>query len=156
MLKLFGRNLLQPPIPDWTRRELFESMTSLDLFANKVFNLAIFVDGLDEFAGDFTGLIKLIKHFHKTPGIKVCVSSRSLNDFFDAFADCPQLRMELLTRGDMVGFARGNFESNRAYMELRGAPRAEADVLIASIVDKASGVFLWVSVVTRMILAGLS
>jgi len=157
MMKLFGQYsnpLIR--VPDWTLRELFESITSIDSFTNATFNLALFIDGLDEFSGDFAGLIQLIRRFHNFSGVRVCVSSRPWNDFSETFADCPQLRMELLTRGDMVRFTRGNFQSNRAFMELRGTLRAEADELISGIVDKALGVFLWVSVVTRMILGGLT
>ncbi|KAK4452492.1 vegetative incompatibility protein HET-E-1, partial [Podospora aff. communis PSN243] len=151
-LKLFGKDAIRS-FPEWTWQELFDGMGSLGSFTHSMFQLAVFIDGLDEFTGHVSGLIQLIKDL---PGAKVCISSRPWNEFRDAFAGCPSLRMELLTKGDMERFTRGRFGSNRAFVELRANFPEEADGLLLGIVEKALGVFLWVSIVTRTILAGLT
>ncbi|KAK5994555.1 hypothetical protein PT974_05034 [Cladobotryum mycophilum] len=152
-LKLFGQNTTSK-IP-WTWRELSESITSLCSLEKK-FNLALFVDGLDEFDGDHSQLIDLIKQFHGHPRIKVCVSSRPWNDFRDAFAGCPQMRMEMLTKEDMEKFVRGNFSVNPGFAELQAASPTDAEELLQGIVEKAQGVFIWVYLVTKEMLASLT
>jgi len=154
MLKMFGEAAADQ-LPIWTRRELFDGLVSLGTFTNHIFNVAMFIDGLDEFTGDFTELIQLVKQLHSCPGVKVCVSSRPWNEFRDAFVDCPQLRMEKLTQDDMQTFVRGKFQSNRAFIELHHTSPVIADELLSGIVEKASGVFLWVSVIVKTALAGL-
>ncbi|KAK0618911.1 hypothetical protein B0T14DRAFT_602849 [Immersiella caudata] len=154
-LRIFGEEALHK-LPRWSWQELFDSLSSLRTLANEKFNLSFFIDGLDEFEGDFTGLIDLVKQFHNWPGIKVCVSSRPWNGFRDAFADCPQLKMEMLTQRDMEHFVRCKFESNKAFKELEAASPDQASALRRGIVDKALGVFLWVSVVTNAIIEGLT
>ncbi|KXX73504.1 hypothetical protein MMYC01_208360 [Madurella mycetomatis] len=123
MLKVFGETSVAQ-LPPWTWRELFESLNLLASFDDRPFNLAFFVDGLDEFDGDYIWLIDVIKLFHSRPGIKVCVSSRPWSDFRDAFADSPQLRMEMLTKHDM---------------ELFAAFPVDAQELLSGIVEKAKG-----------------
>lgn len=154
-LKVFGERSVQQ-LPQWTWRELFGSLTLFASLDDQPFNLAFFIDGLDEFDGDHARLIDLIKLLHSRPGIKVCVSSRPWSDFRDAFADCPQLRMEMLTKRDMELFVRGKFETNRAFTELQAAFPVDAQELLSGIVEKAKGVFLWVSIVTVTVLGGLA
>jgi len=108
MLKIFGKHANQR-FPPWGWTELFETITAFTVSAHRMFNLAIFIDGLDEFPGDYGRLIGLVNQFHGRLGIKVCVSSRPWNEFRDVFLDCPQLHMELLTREDMKRFVHGSF-----------------------------------------------
>jgi len=155
MLKIFGKAALEA-FPKWKWQELFDAITLLGSLSIRSFNLAIFIDGLDEFISDLAELIQLVRRFHRCPGIKVCVSSRPWNDFRDAFADCPQLRMEALTKIDMELFVHGKLVANRAFKELQATSPTHATELHTTIVEKARGVFLWVSLVTMAILAGLT
>ena len=155
MLKLFD-NGATSQLPPWTWRELFDGLVSLDPSSHHDFALSIFVDGLDEFEGDHRRLIELIKKFHSRPGIKVCISSRPWNEFRDAFASCPQLRMEMLTRKDIELYVGTRLRENLAFAELREEVPTEADALMEGVVEKAKGVFLWVAVVTNALLVGLT
>ncbi len=155
MLKLFDSSATSQ-LPPWTWRELFDGLVSLDPSSHHDFALAIFVDGLDEFDGDHRRLIELIKKFHSRPGIKVCISSRPWNEFRDAFASCPQLRMEMLTWKDIEIYVGTRLRENLAFAELREEFPTEADALMDGVVEKAKGVFLWVSVVTNALLIGLT
>ncbi|KAH6842443.1 hypothetical protein B0I37DRAFT_447917 [Chaetomium sp. MPI-CAGE-AT-0009] len=155
MQKIFGSASLEH-LPPWSWEELFESAGALTTLPGRDFNLAIFVDGLDEFTGDHTRVIDLVRKFHSQPGIKVCVSSRPWNDFRDAFVSCPQLKMEILTEGDLRTFVQGVSHANVAFMELKEAYPAEAESLLANVVERACGVFLWVSLVMKMLLKSLT
>lgn len=157
LLKLFGRQALKA-IPPWTWEELLEAFSALDIMAgrDRDFNLAIFIDGVDEFDGKHDRLIDLIKLLHSRPSIKVCVSSRPWNIFEDAFRCNPSLRLEDLTRNDISKFISGNLEKNQAYRDLHNAFPAGASQIQRAVLEKAQGVFLWVSVVVRAILEGLT
>ncbi|KAK3395776.1 hypothetical protein B0T20DRAFT_44924 [Sordaria brevicollis] len=63
--------------------------------------------------------------------------------------------MEDLTRKDMEAFVLGKFEASVAISELRDDQPTIADRLVAEIVRKSEGVFLWVSLVTNSILCGI-
>lgn len=153
MLKLFGVSAARN-FPAWSCKELQDCMASIKHLTND-FNLAIFIDGLDEFQEDHSQLIKLIKNLHLQPGLKVCVSSQPWNAFSDAFSGCPQLRMELLTQQDMEALVHGKFKANVAIAELRNDQPTIVDGLITDIVRKSEGVFLWVSLVTDSVLGGI-
>lgn len=158
VLKLFGSKARRH-LPPWTWQELFDSIMALDLESvSDSSKLAIFIDGLDEFEGDekdHEALIEVVKKFHSCSGIKVCVSSRPWNTFRDAFHDCPQLRMEMLTQTDITLFVHGSFNRSPAFRDLHGTTPDEANQLMSTMINKAEGVFLWVSIVTSVILEGL-
>ncbi|KAK4142187.1 uncharacterized protein C8A04DRAFT_38443 [Dichotomopilus funicola] len=135
MQKIFGAASLQH-LPPWTWEELFESVGALATLPERNFNLAIFVDGLDEFAGDHSRLIDLIRQFHSQPGFK--------------------LRMEVLTETDLKTFVQGVAHENVAFMELKDAYPTEADELLSKVVERACGVFLWVSLVMKAVLNSLT
>ncbi|KAI1735239.1 hypothetical protein F4680DRAFT_435889 [Xylaria scruposa] len=155
LFKLFGpeANATAPP---WTLEELLGSFSAFDLFAGKQFNLALFIDGLDEFDGDHKSLLAFVRLFHSKAGRKVCVSSRPWNVFQDAFMTSPSLRLENLTEDDIRLYVQSNLSSNPGFREYKGALPEQSDDLVETIITKAQGVFLWVSVVVLYILEGLS
>ncbi|KAK4230174.1 hypothetical protein QBC38DRAFT_496912 [Podospora fimiseda] len=146
------------PLPDWELPELLQCFRALVSHSGTSFKLALFVDGLDEFDGDHTHqlLINLIKEISSHPAIKVCVSSRPWNVFNDAFKKEPSLRLENLTQKDIQGFVEHEFDANVGYQEMKDAFPDQANQLIIEIVDKGKGVFLWISIVVRTLLAELT
>ena len=60
------------------------------------------IDGLDEFDGNPKDLVDLILGIAKYSHVKVCVASRPWLVFSDAFEDRPSLRLEHLTRNDVL------------------------------------------------------
>ncbi|KAK4451291.1 hypothetical protein QBC34DRAFT_424142 [Podospora aff. communis PSN243] len=155
LVKILGRGAAQRA-PAWSWEELTESFSIISLMLGDSFNMALFVDGLDEFHGQHTKLLSFIKLIHSRPGTKVCVSSRPWNVFLDAFGCNPKLRMEEITADDITLFINGEFLKTPAFRELRTALPAEAATLIDKIAQKAQGVFLWVSIVVLLIREGLS
>ncbi|KAF5575734.1 heterokaryon incompatibility protein het-E-1 [Fusarium pseudocircinatum] len=116
--------------------------------------LALFIDGLDEFEGDCNALISLLQECITSP-IKVCVSSRPWTEFENAFGDYPRLKMEDLTYDDITKYVVSRFEGNPQFARFQKLHPQFAGNLSHSIADKASGVFLWVTIVVTSLLAGM-
>jgi hypothetical protein len=114
------------------------------------------VDGLDEFDGDSNELVDLVLDISKHPHVKVCVASRPLLVFSDAFEERPSLRLERLTRNDIRKYVASHFANNKHYARLTKLEPDGASKLVNDIVDKAAGVFLWVHLVVQSLLDGLS
>lgn len=115
-----------------------------------------FIDGLDEFEGDASALVKFINHLAAYPNVKLCVSSRPWPIFEDAFQNGPSLMLQDLTHPDLVKFVELSFRQNPGYAELEREEPKYAHDLIEDIATKASGVFLWVYLVVRSLLDGFT
>lgn len=116
----------------------------------KQYKLCLFIDGLDEFDGDYWKLSKAIYSWAATDNIKFCISSRPHNELMTIFASDPSryIRLPELTRQDIFNFVRSEFQGD----ELSAAIRAEASTYfrpIRDIVERADGNFLWAHLVTH-------
>ena len=117
--------------------------------------LCLFVDGLDEFSGDHSELIRLFRDILRNSNIKLCVSSRPWVVFEDAFGHQPSLRLESLTREDIKGYVAAKFHEDAGFKTLRLREPEFAGQLIDNIVFRSAGVFLWVSLVVSSLLSGM-
>lgn len=147
----FGNSWRRPITWD----EMMRAFRVLVNGAGKDYKLFFFIDGLDEFDGSHEKLVTMIQGF-LSPHVKTCVSSRPWNVFEDGFQQRPSLRLEDLTYRDIKHFVSSRFLQNRGFAQLRMLDPQYADQLIENITLKASGVFLWVSLVTKSLLEGLS
>lgn len=154
-LRLFGVGFLQDA-PEWTWEELKECFQAMTALIGDRFNLSLFIDGLDEFDGQYQELIKFVELFQSRGGVKILVSSRPENEFVDAFQVNPSLKMEHFTATDVRTFAQGELNRTRGFLELLQANPLDAEGLVGGVVEKAKGVFLWVSVVVRALCEGLT
>lgn len=134
-------------------RAAFEAMISAPKTPRKFFFV---IDGLDELDGDPKELVDLILDMAKHPYVKTCVASRPWLVFADAFENRPSLCVEDLTRKDICEYVTSHFENNKHYTRLNILEPVGASTLIGGIVDKSAGVFLWVHLVVRSLLDGLS
>lgn len=114
-----------------------------------------FIDGLDEFKGDLEALITLTKRISLYGNTKICVSSRPLIIFEDAFRTKPQLMLQDLTHADIRKYVEHNLTDNPGFTELRNMDEKYADGLMNNVAEKSDGVFLWVVLVVRSLLEGL-
>lgn len=120
--------------------------------------MCFLIDGLDEFDGGDAEMADLANHLAsmvESSHIKIVVSSRPLAVFEDAFVDCAKLRLQDLTKDDITAYVDQNVNQNKRMMELKTKSPQEASKLVSDIVNKASGVFLWVKLVVRSLLEGL-
>ena len=114
------------------------------------------IDGLDEFSGDHGELITLIHEIASADNVKMCVASRPWPVFEEAFDHSPSLLLEDLTYHDMVQYITQKLHSNKGFKNLRNEEPEYASDLADRIAQKASGVFLWVTLVISSLLAGLT
>lgn len=116
----------------------------------------LFIDGLDEFEGNYHDAIKLIKGLCSNSAIKIILSSRPIPICHDDFSSAPQLHMERLTRNDITKYIRDTVGSH-TYMEVLATSDKQPPALITNtLILKASGVFLWVVLACRSVLDGFA
>ena len=101
-------------------------------------------------------MIEILKDMSASPCIKLCLASRPWNIYEDAFGqdNDRNLYLQHLTREDIALYARGKLEECIASASIEVHGNSCQD-LILSIVDRAQGVVLWVSLVVRSLREGL-
>ncbi|KAL9116472.1 MAG: hypothetical protein Q9187_007003 [Circinaria calcarea] len=116
-----------------------------------------FIDGLDEFEGDYLEFCDVLQTLSRSPHIKLCVSSRPWNVFEDFFGRdvSSKLYMNRLTRKDIRSYAEDRHQEHPRWKELMIEIR-NAEWLVDQITERAAGVFLWVFLVTRLLRNGLT
>jgi hypothetical protein len=145
----------------WSRQELHDAIDSIVASGSLTSNFCFFVDGLDEYtdtqAGDHYILIQYLDHLAQSSHVKLCVSSRPWNVFKDRYDKHADLKFVLqdLTSKDMLKCAMGQLQEDERFRRL-ASREPQALLLATQIRDKAEGVFLWVSLVTRSLKRGLS
>ncbi|KAF2827058.1 hypothetical protein CC86DRAFT_466800 [Ophiobolus disseminans] len=135
-------------------KRAFKVLTNRLDGAHKIFML---VDGLDEFETPRMSMTDLAEIFlEASPShVKALVSSRPLPAFEASFAALPRLRLHLLTYGDITAYVHDKFGAHKRIKELFMEDPAGTRSLTTAIVDGASGVFLWVSLVVKSLIEGL-
>ena len=88
--------------------------------------------------------------------VKFCVSSRPLLNFQDAFGLGPKLILQDLTYPDIELFVNSKLCENSRFKQLQQRQPEHASKFRSEIACKASGVFLWVDLVVRSLLQGLT
>ena len=148
-------NLFGPDESIWSEPELQRAFRLLAREQAPEAKFCFFIDGLDEFDGDHTNLISLIKDISPSSNIKLCVSSRPWVLFEDAFKHKPSLMLQDLTYPDIKHFIDSAFNNKPEFVELQKRESGYASELLKDIAQKSSGVFLWVNLVVHSLLAGL-
>jgi hypothetical protein len=158
LCKIFGSSL-RNYTPPWSIPELLQTLLRLiSLLQERDDRLIIFIDGLDEFDSDDShkALIDLVKDFSSKPDTKICVSSRPWVVFVDAFDANPSLQLQNFTRNDIEFYVKEQFQANRGFQELQKAHYEEMLQIVNNVVSKAGGVFLWVTIFTKTLLAAMT
>ena len=120
------------------------------------FKLCCFIDGLDEFDGDHYEIATYFKTLSISKNAKFCLSSRPLMPFEQEFGSCPQLTLQDLTLNDISIYVRDKFNTHTRALELAREEPELVSQLIAEIVSTSSGVFLWISLVVKSLLTGMT
>ena len=134
--------------------ELKGAFERLKIRSATFLRICIFIDGADEFEGDHRDMSTFLCSIASS-AIKVVVSSRPINACLNVFKHCPTLRLQDLTQDDMSVFIRDRLSLHSMMAELQAESPEKAATLKAEIREKAEGVFLWVRLVTGLLLRGL-
>lgn len=120
---------------------------------------AFFVDGLDEFDGNHSDLVRqLFDWVTNSQNVKLCVSSREWAVLHDAFKDSPHFILHHLTRSDMQRVVRDRFQQlniDTLHSETTQPGEPQTQLREEEVVEKSDGVFLWLSLVLRHLEEGL-
>jgi Arc/MetJ family transcription regulator len=138
-------------LESWTLQELYEAFKRLS--EQDEISICYFIDGLDEYDGTHSDIIDLLKDSAISKNIKLCVSSRPWNVFEDAFGRKRKLMLQDYTREDIRRYVEDQLEEDHRF---RKFAVQDSKILIQEIISKAQGVFLWVYLVVRSLLRGLT
>ncbi|KAI1153726.1 hypothetical protein F4825DRAFT_473754 [Nemania diffusa] len=116
-----------------------------------------FIDGMDEYHGKSDNVIQLVEDLRHLFHAKMCLSSRSWNEFEEKFGkmDTRKLYMQDFNTVDITAYINDTFNEDENFQDLEGKDTYGA-TLIKEIVDASNGVFLWVFLVVRSFQEGLT
>jgi hypothetical protein len=152
---LSSKERIEQPITNG-KQELANAIGRITTQTTYPLKVCLFIDGLDEFSGEHAQVIELFNTIAAAPSIKICISSRPWPVFMEAFASCPGLTLQDLTRNDIQEYVQTRLEESTGMKKLQDAEPRDALLLIEEIVEKSSGVFLWVRLVVTSLLSGLT
>jgi hypothetical protein len=142
------------PLEPWSLSELKRAFQRFVYQQQISLKVVLFIDGLDEYSGDHLEMIQLFQSISALPNIKVCVSSRPLLVFEDAFSDTSSLKLQDLTRSDIETYINDKLIADSRMIRFsQNSP--EVQQLVREITNNAGGVFLWVILVVKTLLDGL-
>jgi hypothetical protein len=140
----------------WIQRDLQITLHKV-LRCIQTFGTVFFlIDGLDELSGTDETRDELLHYLFEMANlthVKICLSSRPWNSFRDAFQDYPYIRLEDVTHNDIKLFIEAQLSSQVRFRHMLHHQQHSAEHLMEGISERASGVFLWVRLVVRQLLA---
>lgn len=146
---------LEPGWHAWSLHELKEVMQALVTQDNSELKFCLFIDGLDEFDGDHREIADFCWQLSQHSDIKICLSSRPLMVFEEAFGCYSHLQLQDLTRKDIQKYVFDNL-SDHPRLKMSQGISSQIPSLTNEVVERASGVFLWVVLVVRSLQAGIT
>ena len=148
-------------------RETRDELLSVPALLNTLRNIStatasdtkfcFFVDGLDEYEGRPADIIDLVDILRSFQNVKTCVSSRPWNEFEDHFGKDTRWKLYIHehTINDIRLYVEDTLGKNERFQQLR-KDDPQCPNFVSNIVREADGVFLWVFLVTRSLLDGLT
>lgn len=148
--RLYGRGQQSP----WTITALNDILQKI-LFKDCETKFCFLIDGLDEYEGDHLELCTILKDLAKSGNIKLCLSSRPWNVFDEAFGHgIPKLYVHELSKQDIKKYTKCSLEGHPRWSSV--CTQDQGQWLVEQITERAWGVFLWASLVTKLLLSGLT
>ncbi|KAJ8123025.1 hypothetical protein ONZ43_g924 [Nemania bipapillata] len=154
LLSLAKQNILVPlsdtGLRDTLRRISLRARESQTKFC-------FFIDGMDEYHGKPNSAIQLMEDLRHLFNAKMCLSSRSWNEFEERFGkmNTRKLYMQDFNAVDITAYINDKFEEDENFQELEGKDTYGV-ILTKEIADASNGVFLWVFLVVRSFQEGLT
>lgn len=144
------------PLQTWTSARLQNTLLHLLRQSHVPVSVCIFIDGLDEFEGSSDIVLNMIGKLANQTNVKICVSSRPLLVFEQAFSGKPSLKLQDLTFESIQKYAELKLaEPIQERVSLDNANRHKVEHLLDKIVRRADGVFIWVFIAVKNIREGL-
>ena len=140
--------------PRWTEKRLRQCVKALVGEVSKTHRICLFLDGLDEFAGDHDDLLYFVEQLVEDTEIKCCFSSRPERAFED-FTPSETLRLQDLTDSDIKKYIDDNLGLLPQIHKLPSEKQEERKNLWNEIAEKADGVFLWVELAVKSQIWGI-
>ena len=146
---------LRSPL-QFSHSELIKAFMALSSLDDKDLRLCFIIDGLDEYAGDCVELTDLFTRLtSSSEHIKILLSSRPIPSCTYAFSACSSLQLQKLTCKDVRLYALEKLGKHPLMQRMEAFEAGSTELLVSGITAKASGVFLWVVLVVRMLIHGL-
>ncbi|KAK8115229.1 hypothetical protein PG999_007298 [Apiospora kogelbergensis] len=136
-------------IHTWTEKSLIRAFHEIvNIMGENRF--CVFVDGLDEFTGNYSELVGLLYKLQDHENVKFCVSSRPEVQLSSRLSSCKTLRLQDLNLSDLTRYARLKLE------EASFDPVWDRGIMLhESLAQSAEGVFLWLVVVIQSVIRGV-
>ena len=141
----------------WTLDELSDAIDVLSQQDIPEARFCLLIDGLDEYEGLPSDIIRVLKSLARSPSFKLCVSSRPWNEFKEAFGEgrCDgSILLEKFTRHDIERFTKDTLERDDSFTAAEQRDGRYGH-FITNVIDRANSVFLWVELVVHRLLKGL-
>ncbi|KAG4432171.1 hypothetical protein IFR05_012338 [Cadophora sp. M221] len=150
------KNGLASRAESWSISEMLAAFETIVDQESMTAKFCVFIDGLDEYNGEFSGLCDMVKRISKSSNIKICISSRPLNAFENAFGQesSQKLYVHSLTSNDILKFAQDRLQSHCRWAAC-AFDDAQKLALVEDLGSRSEGVFLWVFLVTEELRRGL-
>ena len=139
----------------WTEKRLQNGLKIIAQQKTVAMKICCFIDGLDELEGNQIELLKILMKLQHNNAIKLCLSSRPLKPFEDAFANSAKLKLQDLTAGDIEKYVNEELEALPQMRTLRNRNPELASEIFDRIIMHADGVFLWVWMAVKELAEGL-
>ncbi|KAK3657791.1 hypothetical protein LTR56_002170 [Elasticomyces elasticus] len=141
----------------WEHEELRQALHALANTPRLDTEFCFLIDGLDEYAGDHHNLITDLSEMAASPYIRLCVSSRPWNAFRNAYGAgaASHIVLEAHTHADIEQYVKGTLIEDPRFVDLVRR-YGSAQSLITEIRERSEGVFLWIFLVIRSLLRGLT
>lgn len=115
----------------------------------------ILIDGLDEFEEKHATILAFLSRLERMPNVKILVSSRPLPAFVSAFEHAPKMYLQDLTNRDIEAYIDDAVLHHPHIAHLTHVEPKMPMKIARILIEKASGVFLWVALACQSILVGL-
>ena len=152
----------------WTVSYASEALNNL--LGKNIGKVALFIDGLDEYNGEYNDLSspekyekdykKIINQIQSLNSLdhgdlKICFSSRPYQVFHRYFDRQPKLSLQDLTYDDIYKYTQDKLQSGTADFDSPSLSDREISDLVSQIARQAEGIFLWVHLVVKSLLHGI-
>ena len=148
--------------PIWDMETLESALTAITKQREFSISLCLFLDALDEHAGDNSQLANLIFQLTSNTDndrvkLKVCLASRSWTVFESHFGSCPGFAIHDYTQNDIQ-----EYTTSRLHQSLGAKASTQSgnslqriEALAEQVTEKAQGVFIWVRLVVDRLEKGV-